>query len=186
MPIIVIGLIIINIIVFILPTLVKFSGVYPTSDLNFKSLGWKDNASIADGEYYRLITAGFLHGDITHLLLNMYSLWVVGMPIFNIFGALNFAIIYIVSLFGSSMASFWFNPSPSVGASGAILGLLGALTSYSILTGNTASLSQIGLNLLILVIYGFMSSIIDNWGHLGGYITGLAIGFVLLYTKAFM
>lgn len=182
MPLIVIGLIVINVLVYIFPFLVSFTGPYGSSFLNFMSLGWKENTAIADGEYYRLITSGFLHGDFTHLFLNMYSLWNVSNVIFalNAYNPLQFAVIYMVSLISGSTFSFWFNANPSVGASGAIFGLVGSLVPFAIERGNTGLLSSLMINIGILAVFGFLAPRIDNWGHFGGFIGGLIVGYFYL------
>ena len=186
MPLVVTGLIILNVLVFVLPYLVYFQGPSRDSFTNFLMLGWKENGAIEDGEYYRLLTAGFLHGSIVHLFFNMYSLWVVGRIIFlaNLpvsFSPLQFVIIYFASLLGGSLCSYWFNPSPSVGASGALLGLLGALLVLSLRYGYTGLFSNILTNLVILVVLGFTVGRIDNWGHLGGFLTGAGVSALYLF-----
>ena len=185
MPLVVTGLIIINVLIFVLPYLIYFEGPSRDSFTNFLMLGWKENGVIEDGEYYRLLTAGFLHGSVVHLFFNMYSLWTIGRIIFfaNVvtFTPLQFVIIYFSSLFGGSLFSYWFNPSPSVGASGAILGLLGALLMLSIRYQNADLFSNIALNLVVLVILGFTVGRIDNWGHLGGFLTGAGVSALYLF-----
>ena len=182
MPLVVTGLIIINVIIFALPYLIYFEGPSRDSFTNFLMLGWKENGVIEDGEYYRLLTAGFLHGSVIHLFFNMYSLWIVGRGLlFSGFTPLQFLIIYFASLFGGSVFSYWFNPAPSVGASGAILGLLGALLMVSIRYQNANLFSNILTNLVILVVLGFTVGRIDNWGHLGGFLTGAGVSALYLY-----
>jgi rhomboid protease GluP len=184
MPLVVTGLIVINLIIFVLPYIINFKGDYGSSTANLLALGWKDNSLIKDGEWYRLITSGFLHGDILHIFFNMYSLWSIGTIIFNpvssILTPLQFIILYFASLVGGSLASFFFNASPSVGASGAIFGLVGMLVVYSILNGDTQLLTSLGLNILLLAVIGFTSSNLDNWGHLGGFVTGAVVGYYFL------
>ncbi len=174
-------LIVINVIIFIIPYFVTFRGPFDNFT-NFLMLGWKENAAIRDGEFYRLFTSNFLHGDITHLFVNMFSLYNVGPIVNSVFGNLGFSLIFFLSGIGSSLTSFWFNPNPSVGASGAIFGLVGALSALAIATNNISLLFNILVVIAINVLIGFLNSTIDNWGHLGGFMFGLVIGFILIYS----
>jgi membrane associated rhomboid family serine protease len=135
-------------------------------------------------EYWRLVTAMFLHGGLLHIGLNMYVLWVLGTVIEPAYGPRRFLAIYLVSGLFGSVASFLFS-SPfvtGVGASGAIFGLLGAWVAYNLRRrGSPVASAQlrwalfwIGINLVI----GFSFSGIDNLAHLGGLVGGLAAGYV--------
>jgi membrane associated rhomboid family serine protease len=135
---------------------------------------------VTSGEWWRLITAGFLHGSIIHLLFNVYILWVIGSQLESIVGNVKFLTIYFVSLLGGSLASFWFSPfgSYSIGASGAIFGLMGAM----LVVGRKRNLdiSQITTLVAINVVIGFVLSGIDWRAHLGGLTAGAFITWVLL------
>jgi membrane associated rhomboid family serine protease len=135
---------------------------------------------VTSGEWWRLITAGFLHGSIIHLLFNVYILWVIGSQLESIVGNVKFLTIYFVSLLGGSLASFWFSPfgSYSIGASGAIFGLMGAM----LVVGRKRNLdiSQITTLVAINVVIGFVLSGIDWRAHLGGLAAGAFIAWVLL------
>jgi len=134
---------------------------------------------VTNGELWRLITAGFLHGSIIHLLLNVYILWFIGCQLENILGSIRFAIIYFVSLIGGSIASYLFSPfgTYSVGASGAIFGLMGAM----LVVGRKIQIdiSQITTLVLINVVLGFVISGIDWRAHLGGLAAGALITWLL-------
>ena len=136
--------------------------------------------SVANGQWWLLITAGFLHGSIFHLLFNVYILWVIGSQLESIVGKINFVIIYFVSLLGGSFASYLFSPfgSYSIGASGAIFGLMGAM----LVVGRKRNLdiSQITTLVAINVVIGFVLSGIDWRAHLGGLAAGAFITWVLL------
>lgn len=173
-------LIIVNIIIFFIPTLVNFNGPSLNSFQNFLMLGWKDNSAIRDGEYYRLFTSNFLHADMTHLFVNMFSLYNVGPSVTFIFGNLGFSLIYFLSGIGSSLSSFFFNGNPSVGASGAIFGLVGALLAFAIFNGDGSLFANILIVIAINVAIAFFSPRIDNWGHLGGLVCGFVIGSLLI------
>jgi len=135
---------------------------------------------VTSGEWWRLITAGFLHGSIIHLLFNVYILWVIGSQLESIVGNVKFIIIYFVSLLGGSVASYLFSPfgSYSIGASGAIFGLMGAM----LVVGRKRNLdiSQITTLVAINVVIGFVLSGIDWRAHLGGLAAGAFIAWVLL------
>ena len=136
--------------------------------------------SVANGKWWLLITAGFLHGSIIHLLFNVYILWVIGSQLESIVGNVKFIIIYFISLLGGSVASYLFSPfgSYSIGASGAIFGLMGAM----LVVGRKRNLdiSQITTLVAINVVIGFVLSGIDWRAHLGGLAAGAFITWVLL------
>ena len=135
---------------------------------------------VTSGEWWRLISAGFLHGSIIHLLFSVYILWVIGSQLESIVGNIKFIIIYFVSLVGGSLASYWFSPfgSYSIGASGAIFGLMGAM----LVVGRKRNLdiSQITTLVAINVVIGFVLSGIDWRAHLGGLAAGAFITWVLI------
>ncbi|MBC7471778.1 MAG: rhomboid family intramembrane serine protease [candidate division SR1 bacterium] len=179
-------LIIINSIVYVLPYIIPFGGMYD-SFTNFQLLGIMNKSDVRDGEWYRLFTSNFLHADVFHIFVNMYSLYTVGPSVLNIFKPAGFAIIYILSGIVGSFFSFLFNSGlsrGSLGASGAIMGLLGALFAYTILIpGNSAAFNMILVNVAVIALYGFLIPQIDNWGHLGGFLCGLVVGAGLLYLR---
>ncbi|MEM1312414.1 MAG: rhomboid family intramembrane serine protease [Patescibacteria group bacterium] len=180
----VILLIAINVVVFVIPYVINFGGRYGNSFLNFVSLGWKSNPQIADGELYRLLTSNFLHGSVTHLVLNMLALYNLGFSVLRVYGGNNllFILTYIFSSICGSIFSFIFNPqNPSLGASGAIMGLIGSLMSYAIIYRNGALFQDIVINLVIIGVIGVTVSRIDNFGHIGGFLCGFVMYFVLHY-----
>jgi membrane associated rhomboid family serine protease len=136
--------------------------------------------SVTNGQWWLLFTAGFLHGSIIHLLFNVYILWVLGSQLENIVGKTKFIIIYVGSLLGGSLASYLFSPfgSYSIGASGAIFGLMGA----TLVVGRKRNLdiSQITTLVVINVVIGFVLSGIDWRAHLGGLAAGALISWVLI------
>ena len=133
--------------------------------------------SILNGEYYRLITSAFVHVSLVHLLCNMYALYIIGTQIENFFGKFRFSIIYLVSAITGSMLSIIFNTSSySIGASGAIFGLLGALLyfgyHYRVYLDSVIKSQIIPIIILNLSI-GFMIPGIDNACHIGGLVGGV-------------
>jgi membrane associated rhomboid family serine protease len=136
--------------------------------------------SVTNGKWWLLITAGFLHGSIFHLLFNAYILWIIGSQLESIVGNIKFLIIYFFSLVGGSLASYWFSPfgSYSIGASGAIFGLMGAMLVIG--RKRNLDISQITTLVVINVVIGFVLSGIDWRAHLGGLAAGAFIAWVLL------
>jgi rhomboid protease GluP len=169
----------INILVYLMPSFVDFSKGKGSSSQAFLELGWKDNEDIKSGEYYRLLTAMFLHADPIHLLLNMYILWIFGSSFPN---AIIFLVVFLASGIVGNLFSFFLNPQPSVGASGAIFGLVGFVLVESLRFGDSFNI----VNLLIYVAISLFfantpGSRIDFWGHVGGIVCGAAIGALLLF-----
>lgn len=144
--------------------------------------GAKLNINILNGQYWRFITPIFLHADFTHLLVNCYSLYAVGPTVERIYGHGKFLFIYLIAGFMGSLLSFMFSINPSVGASGAIFGLLGALLYFGVEFPKLFKVyfgRSILTTLAINLAYGFMNTGIDNYGHIGGLIGGfLASGIV--------
>lgn len=142
--------------------------------------GAKDNALIVAGQYWRLISPIFLHGNWLHLLVNCYSLFVVGNIVERIFGHTKYGMVYFVAGLYGSIASFIFSSNPAVGASGAIFGLLGALVYYGVERPKIFK-KYFGYNvwvtILLNIAIGFSMAGIDNFAHLGG----LGGGFLSAY-----
>lgn len=151
--------------------------------LNLLRYGALNSILVQNGEIWRLITAGFLHGGIFHLLFNMYSLYIIGTQIENFVGKWKFLLIYFCSMITASLMSCVISPnSVSVGASGAIFGLLGALVyfgyHYRLYLGSVLR-NQIIPLIIFNLLLGFMVSGIDNAAHIGGLIGGLLISMAL-------
>lgn len=139
--------------------------------------------SIRAGQYYRLLTGIFLHSDIIHLFCNCYSLYIVGSQIENFLGRVKFLIIYLFSGIAGSLLSMTFGGiNYSVGASGAIFGLLGSLLYfgyyYRVYLGNVMR-SQIIPVILANLVIGFLIPNVDNFAHIGGLIGGCMITMAL-------
>ncbi len=145
----------------------------------FASLG--EPGGVATGEWYRLLTAAFLHVRPWHLLLNMVGLWIFGVSLESSLGRARFTALYLLSALGGSVVSYAFSSSAqlSLGASGAIFGLLGAtLVIVRRLRHNMRPLLAL---LAINVVYGFLVPGIDWRAHLGGLATGLVLGTAFAY-----
>ena len=132
------------------------------------------------GEYYRLITSGFLHIGVIHLLLNMYSLYIVGTQVEYFYGKVKYIIIYLFSLIMGSLFTVALSSvnTVSAGASGAIFGLLGSILYFGIkyrgYIGNSL-VNQIVPVVVLNLIIGFTTPGIGNAAHIGGLIGGYLI-----------
>ena len=170
-PIVTYLLIALNVILYVIPVL---TNSYDTIINNFCVYG----PLIKAGQYYRIITGAFLHGGILHLAFNCYALYVIGSQLESYLGKVRYLIIYLFSAVTASLFSMIFNSNPSIGASGAIFGLMGALVyfgyHYRVYLGNVLK-SQIIPLILFNLLIGALSTGIDNFAHIGGLIGGLLI-----------
>lgn len=173
-PVITISLIVITGLIYILQLITTYSMGY---DLLAK-MGAKKNELILAGQYWRLVTAVFLHGSILHLGFNMYALYILGRRVERFYGSIRFLGLYLIAGIAGNLFSFLLTESPSLGSSTAVFGILGAegifIYRHRKLFGDQsrAALRQIiqvaGINLLIGLSPG-----IDNWGHIGGLLGGV-------------
>ena len=143
-----------------------------------------NNQMVNITDYLRIITSIFLHGGLLHLVFNMYSLYIIGPQLESFFGKIKYIIIYLISGICGNLLSMLFlsDTHVSVGASGAIFGLLGALVyfgyHYRVYLGGVIRSQIIPLIVLNLFI-GYMSSGINNIAHIGGLIGGILISIAL-------
>ncbi len=175
-PIITYSIIFICVLVFILMYVL---GNGSTDNYTLLLFGANLDALTKNGDYYRLLTSMFLHIGIMHLLCNMYSLYIIGKEVENVFGKWKYLVIYILSGIAGSILSLAFNHNTiCAGASGAIFGLLGALLYfgyyYRPYLGATLTKSIIPV-IAINLIVGFLDSGIDNSAHIGGLVGGLLV-----------
>ena len=138
---------------------------------------------VKNGEYYRLFTCIFLHIGIMHLLCNMYSLYIIGREVENLFGKIKYIIIFILcGIFGSIMSLAFTHNTISAGASGAIFGLLGALLyfgmHYRTYLGEAIKRSIIPIIVVNLII-GFFAEGIDLAAHIGGLVGGILLAMMV-------
>lgn len=178
LPIITYILIAINIFMFLFINVVGNSEETSTL-INYGGL---HSSLVKIGEYYRLITCSFLHIDIFHLGFNMYALYIVGSQLESFYGKTKYILIYLFSALMGSLFSCLFTDAVSVGASGAIFGLFGALiyfgNQYKAYLGSVIH-SQIIPLLLFNFALGFMIDGIDISAHIGGLIGGYLISMTL-------
>lgn len=149
-------------------------------------LGGQFGVGIRIGQYWRLFTCMFLHAGIVHLAFNMYALFYFGPQVERVFGRVKYLIIYFLAGLGASICSYAFSPlfSLSVGASGAIFGLFGALLVFTFLRRDRHNNKDILRYLVFIVginlILGFSASKVDNHAHIGGLILGAIIAFIII------
>lgn len=145
-------------------------------------LGAKNNALIANGQYYRLITCMFLHGGLVHIGANMYSLYCMGYMLEGVYGKVKYTVIYFLSGITASVFSYLFSSAMSIGASGAIFGLLGAAVVLGFKLRDRIGKSFLMNMISVVVLNIFISFTIPNidiFAHLGGLIGGIISSLVL-------
>lgn len=154
-------------------------------------MGGLEVSKVVDGDQgWRLISCMWLHGGVFHLLANMLSLLAIGIRLEQEFGFVRIGLLYVISGFGGSLLSALFIQSNiSVGASGALFGLLGGMlseliTNWTIYANKAAALITLVVIIAINLAVGILPNV-DNFAHLGGFIAGFLLGFVLLIRPQF-
>lgn len=172
-----------NLLIWFLMTL---SGISATSPHGYELVAWGSNISdlTLHGQPWRLLTNVFVHAGISHLLLNGFSLWLLGVLIEARVGPWRFLAVYLASGIAGSLATLWYHQAEgvnSVGASGAIFGLYGfllvLLLSKKMVLDKSDRRAMLGL-VIYLVLSNLLSGLsegIDNMAHLGGLLMGLLI-----------
>ena len=146
------------------------------------ALGAKFGQSIwGDHQYWRFVTAGFLHGNLLHIAFNGYALYVLGAQVEEVFGTPRYLVAYFVSTVGGFYLSARMSSGLSIGASAGIMGLIGAMVAFGAV--NRTSIGRQIRNhylgwLAINLVIGYMSREIDNYAHIGGFIGGFAVAYV--------
>ncbi|MED7928695.1 rhomboid family intramembrane serine protease [Nonomuraea sp. LP-02] len=175
-PIVTYAILVINLLI--------FGAQYLTGDRVTSELAmWP--AGVALGEqYHRLITAAFVHGGVMHILFNSWALYVVGPYLERSFGHARYLAIYLISALGGSVLGLWLDPltQPTVGASGAIFGLFGAV----FVVGRRLNMDVRGIAVLIVINLAitFVVSGISWTGHVGGLITGSLLAAAIAYAPS--
>jgi len=182
-PVVTATLVGVNVVVFLL-TALSAGSAWDNVASPWVDATWLVPADVAAGQWWRLITAGFLHAGPLHLLLNMIALWVLGRDLEVVLGRLRYALLYGVSLLGSSTAVVLLGAPnlPVVGASGAVFGLMGAL--LVVLRRLQLSLGPALVVIGINVVLTFSIDGLSRLGHLGGLATGLVVAAALVHGPA--
>jgi rhomboid protease GluP len=181
-PVAVIAIVAVNMLLFIGPDLM---GV-PCSLEELLMAGGMHGFMMEDGEYYRLITAAFLHFSFSHVLNNMFVGALLGARLENIVGSIRFLILYLVSAVGANAVSLLyysrFDPtSLSAGASGAVFGIVGGLLGISLRKRDSVDITpkQIAIYALLSLYSGFATTGVNNIAHLSGMVFGFLLGLVI-------
>jgi membrane associated rhomboid family serine protease len=169
-PVVTYALIAVNVVMFILQTVSR----QVEQDLVL----WPP--AVADGQLWRLLTSAFLHYGVTHILFNMWALFVVGLPLEAALGRLRYGTLYLLSALGGSVLAYLLSPlnSATAGASGAVFGLFGALfvVGRRLNMDTRGVLVIIVLNLVFTFVFPLVSGQGISWqGHIGGLLTGAAV-----------
>lgn len=176
----------INVLVFVGLAVLSMSPLQIPAELLIRA-GGNFALRVQGGEVWRLLTALFLHGGLLHVGLNMLALYQAGQVVERLFGRIGFAVIYLAAGLLGNLASLWWRQGPvSVGASGAIFGVYGALLAYLMIQRGSVpgevfremrsgTLGFLGYSLFA----GFSIAGIDNAAHLGGLLGGLILGAAL-------
>lgn len=172
---------------FIMYLVVAISGGFDT--ITLVKTGALVPVLVDQGQYWRLITSMFLHAGFIHFFFNSFFLYYIGGSVENILGSLKYGLLYLVSGIGSSIAVWLFsNPNvPTIGASGALYGVMAGLFLMTFIRPNwfhPRTIRSIRFMVAINIFFTITSAIgdlsISFPGHLGGFIIGLAISYLLI------
>jgi membrane associated rhomboid family serine protease len=168
----------VNIVIYVI-TAAQGAGINdPGGSLYFKWILF--GPAVAQGDWWRLITSAFLHANLLHIAFNMYFLWFVGSPVEQALGRGRFILLYLVSgLAGSAGALIYTPTTPTVGASGALFGVLGAAVIFERQRMFVLGGSALGLVVINLVLSFAFSGTISVGGHVGGLVGGILCTLVL-------
>jgi len=149
------------------------------------NLGVLYGPAVQHGQWWRIISSGFLHGNVLHIAFNMYLLFVLGPQLERLFGSLRFLLMYFGAMLGSSMTVLLFDWEQfTLGASGAALGLAGSMAVALYARGVNPKQSPVfGLVVLNLALPLLVPGI-SFWGHLGGIAAGAFMGYLLIWLPA--
>ena len=178
-----IGLIAINVIVFLIELAGGGTGSLSGGGTVIHDAGLR-GPDVANGDWWRVISSGFLHAGFLHLLLNMYVLYIAGSILEPGIGTPRFLGIYFVSLIAGSLGALVVDPnSLTVGASGAIFGLMAAVVVIARGRGVEQLASQFGLFIVLNLVLTFSISGISVGGHIGGLIGGTVAALLVLFVE---
>jgi rhomboid protease GluP len=149
-------------------TLLRFGAKYPPF--------------ILEGQWWRIVTAGFLHGGLIHIAMNMWVLMDLGAQVEEVYGTNRYVVFYLLSSAGGFLLSSYWSSSPSVGASAALFGLIGAMIALGVKSRTSMGAAIRGMYIR-WAIYGLLFGLlpyfhIDNAAHLGGLATGFVVAYV--------
>ena len=160
-------------------------------DNSIQAAGFDKQAFIRHREYWRILTGAALHGDVLHILMNGYALYSIGSILEMLSNRAHLAIVFLLSALGGGILSLIFLPDGiSVGASGGIVGLIGYLAVYAFRRRQFIS-PQFRRSLLInigfILIFGLaLYQVVDNFGHIGGLLTGVVYGLIQIPSNEYV
>jgi membrane associated rhomboid family serine protease len=172
-------LLIVNVLVFVaeLAQGVGISGGGPSSII---TRGGLSGPSVASGETWRLVTSAFIHESVLHVAFNMWVLWVLGTAFESYVGSRRMVIVYGVSLLWGAAGALLFSPGAlTIGASGAIFGLMGALVVMFRQQGIAVMQSGLGVLIVLNLVFTLTVPGVSIGGHIGGLVGGVLAGAVL-------
>lgn len=142
-------------------------------------------------EYWRILTGAAVHGGLLHVVMNCYAFWMFGRLVEMLSNRAHLAIVFLLSCIGGGLLSLYFLPQvPSVGASGGIVGLLGYVTVYAFRRHKFISpqfRKSLLINIGFLFVFGLvLFNVVDNYGHLGGLITGAIYGLIQIPSNEYV
>lgn len=184
------SLIILNVVIFLFELFTSTTSGAFFGNMNsslIESGGLYPPAVIDGGQWYRLFSSMFLHAGILHIFFNMLTLWSVGPLIEKLVGKWKYLLIYVLSGLGGSLFTCLVETARhschlTVGASGAIFGLFGALLGYGIRAHDPQYVRSTLLNVLWMLLPGLFSSGISMTSHIGGVLVGILLGILLIKT----
>lgn len=168
-------------------TVLMFAGQYLTESQTgidlFAAFGAKINQEIIAGQFWRLVTPIFLHASLIHIGFNMYALFALGPGLERYYGRVRFLLLYFLSGIAGNVVSFYFSPNASLGASTSLFGLVAAEAVFIYRNREFFGKQARALlgNLFLIVAVNLMLGLspgIDNWGHMGGLVGGLAFAWM--------
>jgi rhomboid protease GluP len=157
------------------------SAFFSLDNRTLVAFGAKYTPFIAMGEWWRLVTAGFLHGGILHILMNSWVLFDLGAQVEEFYGPARMLVIYFIGTVVGFYASAWWSPAVSVGASAGICGLLGAMIAYGMRSQTSlgASIRSMYIRWAVYILaFGLLTSFTDNAAHIGGIAGGFGVGYL--------
>jgi rhomboid protease GluP len=150
--------------------------------ITLRRFGSKWNQALLFGQWWRLVTAGFLHGGLLHIGMNMWVLFDLGAQVEEVYGGSRMLVIYFLSTVGGFYLSAIRSPADSVGASAALMGLMGAMIAYGMVSRSPVGgeiRSMYVRWVVIILVMGFVAQTrTDNWAHIGGLATGFGIAYL--------
>ena len=181
-PRVTVGIIIVCAVAFLATGSIGFTGSANSRLLNDFAL---NGPAVDNGEYWRLVTGGFLHVNLLHIGFNMYLLWILGQMLEPLYGSGRFAAVYFTALLWGSFGALLVTPhANTVGASGAVFGLMGAAAVEMRSRGINPFKTDIGLLIIFNLGLSFLLAGISIGGHIGGLIGGALAGMALGYADS--